>query len=163
MTPEQIRREHAAQLLPDLKLDALLVTSLCNVRYLTGFTGSSANVLLFRDGHAILFTDPRYTVQSKQQVNCAIRIAKGPLTKAVMTEVARTRVSRVGFEPENLNVARFEALTKALPAKARLQPATEGLIAKLRMVKDDGEIALIRHAVNVNSQALAQALKRLKP
>jgi Xaa-Pro aminopeptidase len=162
MTPEQSRRERAAQLVVALKLDALLVTSLDNVRYLTGFTGSSANVLIFRDGRAILFTDPRYTVQSKQQVNCAIRIAKGPLTKSVMAEVARTRISRVGFEPEHLNVARLEALTKALPAKARLLPATEGLIAKLRMVKDDGEIALIRHAVNVNSRALEQALKRLK-
>ncbi len=167
MTPEQSRRERTAQLVAELKLDALLVTSLHNVRYLTGFTGSSANVLIFRDGRAVLFTDPRYTVQSKQQVNCAIRIAKGSLTKAVMAEVARTnvartRVSRVGFEPENLNVARLEALTKALPAKARLLPATEGLIAKLRMVKDAGEIALIRRAVNVNSRALEQALKRLK-
>lgn len=163
MRPEQTRRERTAQLVTALKLDALLVTSLQNVRYLTGFTGSSANLLVFRDGRAVLFTDPRYTVQSKQQVNCAIRIAKGPLTKAVMTEIARARVSRVGFEPESLNVARLEALTKALPAKARLVPATEGLIAKLRMVKDDGEIALIRHAVNINSRALEQALKRLKP
>lgn len=163
MTPAQSRRERTAQLVAAFKLDALLVTSLHNVRYLTGFTGSSANVLIFRDGRAVLFTDPRYTVQSKQQVNCAIRIAKGPLTKSVMAEVARTRVSRIGFEPENLNVARFEALTKALPAKARLIPVAEGLIAKLRMVKDDGEIALIRHAVNVNSRALEQALKRLKP
>jgi Xaa-Pro aminopeptidase len=162
MTPEQSRRERTAQLVAALKLDALLVTSLDNVRYLTGFTGSSANVLIFPDGRAVLFTDPRYTVQSKQQVNCAIRIAKGPLTKSVMAEVARTRISRIGFEPENLNVARFEGLTKALPAKARLIPATEGLIAKLRMVKDDGEIALIRHAVDVNSRALEQALKRLK-
>ena len=162
MTPEQSRRERTAQLVAALKLDALLVTSLHNVRYLTGFTGSSANVLIFRDGRAVLFTDPRYTVQSKQQVNCTIRIAKGTLTKSVMAEVARTRISRVGFEPENLIVARFEGLTKALPAGARLIPATEGLIAKLRMVKDDGEIALIRHAVNVNSRALEQALKRLK-
>jgi Xaa-Pro aminopeptidase len=162
MTPEQSRRERTAQLVAAFKLDALLVTSLDNVRYLTGFTGSSANLLIFRDGRSVLFTDPRYTVQSKQQVNCAIRIAKGPLTKSVMAEVSRARISRVGFEPEHLNVARHEALTKALPAKARLIPATEGLVAKLRMVKDDGEIALIRHSVNVNSRALEQALKRLK-
>ena len=49
-TPEQLRRERAAQIVKALKLDALLVTSLHNVRYLTGFTGSSANVLLFSDG-----------------------------------------------------------------------------------------------------------------
>jgi Xaa-Pro aminopeptidase len=163
LTPEQTRRENAAQLLPDLKLDALLVTSLHNVRYLTGFTGSSANVLLFRDGHAILFTDPRYTVQSKQQVNCDIRIAKGPLTKSVASRVARARIARIGFEPDQMNVARLEGLKKAFPSKANLIPVPEGLIAKLRMIKDEGEIALIRQSVNLNSRALELALKRLKP
>jgi Xaa-Pro aminopeptidase len=162
-TPEQSRRESAAQLVAELKLDALLVTSLHNVRYLTGFTGSSANVLLFRDGHAVLFTDPRYTVQSKQQVNCAIRIAKGQLTKSVTREIARTRIEKVGFEREHINVARMEGLKKALPSKANLIAAPEAAIAKLRMIKDDGEIALIRTAVNLNSRALELALKRFKP
>ncbi len=162
LTPEQIRRERAASLLKDLKLDALLIASLHNVRYLTGFTGSSANVLLFRDGHAVLFTDPRYTVQSKQQVNCTVRIAKGPLTKSVMTEVRRTRASRLGFEPDHISVARMEGLKKALPSKAHLSPVPEGLIAKQRMIKDDGEIALIRTSVNLNSRALELALKRFR-
>jgi Xaa-Pro aminopeptidase len=163
MTIEETRRQRLAQQVGELKLDALLVTSLHNVRYLTGFTGSSANVLLYRDGPAVLFTDPRYTVQSKQQVNCAVRVAKGPLTKSVMKEVGRKRVSRVGFEPDHINVARMEGLTRALPSKSRLQPVEEGLIAKLRMVKDEGEIALIRAAVALNSQALESALKRFKP
>jgi Xaa-Pro aminopeptidase len=166
-TPEQKRRERASQQLSELKLDALLVTNLHNVRYLTGFTGSSANVLLFsdpvdRDGHAILFTDPRYTVQSKQQVNCETRIAKGPLTKSVMAEIASARVFKIGFEPEHLNVARLEGLIKALPSRARLLPVEEGLLAKQRMVKDEGEIALIRAAVNLNSRALELALKHFR-
>ena len=157
-TPDQTRRESAANLLRDLKLDALLVTSLHNVRYLTGFTGSSANVLLYRDGHATLFTDPRYTVQSKQQVNCAVKIAKGPLTKSILAEITRTRATRIGFEPDHMTVARKEGF-KSL----RLIPAPEGLIAKLRMVKDEGEIALIRTAAILNSKALERALKHLKP
>src|SRR5271165_3212368 len=73
------------------KLDALLVTNLHNVRYLTGFTGSNGSVLLFKDRPAILFTDPRYTVQAQQQVNCRVRIAKGPLTKSILREIDRTR------------------------------------------------------------------------
>ena len=162
LTPEQSRRKLAGKLLSALKIDALLITSLHNVRYLTGFTGSSANVLLFRDGQATLFTDPRYTVQSKQQVNCAVRICKGPLTKSVTAEIGRSRLSRIGFEPEHVNVARLEALSKALPSRARLLPVAEGLIAKLRMIKDDGEIALIRNSVNLNSRALERALKRFK-
>jgi Xaa-Pro aminopeptidase len=162
-TQEQMRRERASQLVDALKLDALLVTSLSNVRYLTGFTGSSANVLIFSGGNAVMFTDPRYAVQSKQQVNCAVRIAKGPLTKLVAAEIVRARVSRIGFEPEYMNVARLESLTKAMPSRVRLIPVAESLIAKLRMVKDDGEIALIRASVNLNSRALELALKRFKP
>jgi len=162
MTNEETRRARAAQVVKELKLDALLVTSLDNVRYLTGFTGSSANLLLYRDGSANLFTDPRYTVQSKQQANCAVTIVKGPLTKGVTTAIKRARVSRVGFEPDHVNVARMEGLEKALPKKARFTAVAEGLIAKLRMVKDAGEIALIRAAVDINSKALDAALKRFK-
>src|SRR6185312_6596937 len=163
LTPEQRRRLQAAEQLQSLKLDALLITSLTNVRYLTGFTGSSANLLLSRNGRAVLFTDPRYTVQSKQQVNCKIRIAKGPLTGAIVQEAERARLGRIGFEPENINLARYEGFTSSLPSRAKLTPAPEGLIAKLRMVKDAGEIAEIRKAVDLNSQALQKALRRLKP
>jgi Xaa-Pro aminopeptidase len=162
LTPEQKRRLQAAEQVRALKLDALLVTSLINVRYLTGFTGSSANLLLYRNGRAVLFTDPRYTVQSKQQVNCPVRIAKGPLTGAIVQEVTRARLGRLGFEPENINLARYEGFTRALPARAKLTAAPEGLIGKLRMVKDPGEIAEIRKAVDLNSQALERALRRLK-
>lgn len=162
MTPEQIRRERAARLVAENKLEALLVTNLHNVRYLTGFTGSSANALIYRDGRAVLFTDPRYTVQSKQQVNCEVKIAKGPLTNAIAAEVAKKRTVKIGFEPENINVARFEGLKKALPARTKLSAVPEGLIARQRMVKDEGEIARIREAVNINSSALTAALKRFK-
>ena len=160
------RRHNAAALLEKPKpdepgLDALLVSSLTNVRYLTGFTGSNATLLLFRDGNAKLFTDPRYTVQSKQQATCRIRIAKGPLTKSVLQEIARTGVKRVGFEPDRLTVTEFEALKKDLPSRVELVPVA-GLIEKLRMVKDEGEIALIRKSVNLNSRALERGLKRLK-
>jgi Xaa-Pro aminopeptidase len=162
LTSEQKRRLQAAQHVQELKLDALLITNLINVRYLTGFTGSNGNLLLYRDGRALLFTDPRYTVQSKQQVNCLVRIAKGPLTKVIVEEIARKRVGRLGFEPENINLARYEGFSKALPARTKLIAAPEGLIGKLRMVKDAGEIAEIRQSVDLNSRALERALRRLK-
>src|SRR3979409_441599 len=98
-TAEEDRRTRAVALLEDPKLAgpkqaALLVTSLHNVRYLTGFTGSNGSVLLSKDKPAILFTDPRYTVQSQQQVNCVVRIAKGPLTKSILREIDRSRAVR---------------------------------------------------------------------
>src|SRR3984957_16011380 len=99
-TIEEIRRTLASSLLAELKLDALLVTNLHNVRYLTGFTGSNGAVLLSQ-GDAVLFTDPRYTVQSQQQVNCRVRIAKAPLTKSILREIGRAGFGRVGFEQDN--------------------------------------------------------------
>jgi len=156
-TPEESRRSRAAELLADF--DAFYVTSPHNVRYLTGFTGSNGAVLLFRDKRAVLVTDPRYTVQSKLQVTCKVVIAKGPLAKFALTEIARTKVRRVAFEQDQLTVGQFEALKKGLPVQAELVPVS-GLIEKLRMVKDAGEIALIRASVLTNSHALEAALKR---
>ena len=155
MTAEETRRAHAALLLDEPKLGALLVTNLHNVRYLTGFTGSNGAVLLFKDRPAILFTDPRYTVQSQQQVTCRVVIAKGPLPKSILQELTRSRVRRVGFEQDNMTVAQRESF------KRELEPVT-GLIERLRAVKDSAEIEKIRASVACNSRALEAAIKRFK-
>jgi Xaa-Pro aminopeptidase len=161
MTIEENRRARAAELVADRKLDALLVTNLHNVRYLTGFTGSNGAVLLRKDAAATLFTDPRYTVQSKQQASCAVKIAKGPLTKSILQEIAAKRVTRIGFEADNVTVSQLGAYEKDMPGGAKAEPAS-GLIERLRAVKDAGEIEKIRESVRYNSAALEAALKRLK-
>jgi Xaa-Pro aminopeptidase len=161
MTAEEIRRVRAATLLDEPVLDALLVTNLHNVRYLTGFTGSNGAVLLFKGKQAILFTDPRYTVQAQQQVNCRVRIVKGPLTKSILQEIDRSRLARLGFEQENLTVAQWELLKRQLPVRTQLEPVA-GLIEHLRLVKDADEIEKIRASVISNSRALEAALKRFK-
>jgi Xaa-Pro aminopeptidase len=161
MTIEENRRARAAEQLPEKKLDALLITNLHNVRYLTGFTGSNGAVLLRKDAAATLFTDPRYTVQSKQQANCAVKIAKGPLTKSILQEIAAKRVRHIGFEADNMTVSQLGTLRKDLPGRAKLDPAS-GVIEGLRAIKDAEEIAKIRAAVLSNSAALEAALDRLK-
>src|SRR5580692_6630494 len=155
MTNEENRRERAVSLLEEFRLGALLVTNLHNVRYLTGFTGSNGALLVFKGRPAVLFTDPRYTVQSQQQVNCRVRIAKGVLTKSILQEIGRSRVRRIGFEQDNMTVAQRESFTR------ELEPVT-GLIERLRMIKDAGEIERIRTSVISNSRALEAALKRFK-
>ncbi len=160
-TIEENRRASAASLLLEPKLDALLVTNLHNVRYLTGFTGSNGVVLLFQSETAILFTDPRYTTQSQQQVNCRVRVVKGPLPKAIVREMDRAGVRRVGFEQDNLTVSQLESYKKQSPGRVQLEP-TSGLIERLRMIKDAGEIERIRASVASNSRALETALKRFK-
>jgi Xaa-Pro aminopeptidase len=159
------RRQAALSLVnrgPDLPgLDCLLITGLENVRWLSGFTGSNAALLLFADGRAVFYTDPRYTVQAHRQVDCKIRVAKNQLIPAAMADFDRSGLKRLGIEKDHLTVGALEALGKKLPARAASEPVS-GLIEKLRMVKDEGEIALIRHSVDVNSKALDAALKRFK-
>ena len=162
ISAEEQRRAQAAELFTEPKLDALLVTSLPNVRYLTGFTGSNGTVVLFRDGSATLVTDPRYTLQSQQQTNCRIRIAKGPITKTIAPVLEKARVRRIGFEGDHMPVARFEVLRKALPSRAEFISST-GAIEALRMVKDAAEIEQIRASVETNSDALEAALERFEP
>ncbi|HEY3824336.1 MAG TPA: Xaa-Pro peptidase family protein [Bryobacteraceae bacterium] len=161
MTAEESRRERAVSLLGEAKVDALLVTNLHNLRYLTGFTGSNGAILLFRDGRAVLFTDPRYTVQSQQQVNCRVVIAKGPLPKSILQEIGRARAARVGFEQDNLTVAQLAAFRKDLPPRTQLKPVT-GMVERLRLIKDASEIEKIRASVISNSGALEAALKRFR-
>jgi len=161
LSDEEARRANAGALLAERKLDALLVSSLHNIRYLTGFTGSNAALLLQADGRATLFTDPRYTVQAGQQATCRVKIAKGPLTKAVLEEMARAKVRQVGVEADHLTFAQYEALAKGVPGRTELKAQAQ-LIERLRMVKDGGEIAKIRASVQCNSAALEAALGRFR-
>jgi Xaa-Pro aminopeptidase len=160
-TGEENRRAQAASLLEEFEVDALLVTNLHNVRYLTGFTGSSGSLLLFKDKPALLCTDPRYTVQSQQQVNCRILIAKGPIAKSILQVIDRSRPRRVGFEADNMTVAQLDTLRKDLPVRSQLQPVS-GLVERLRAIKDADEIAKIRASCVCNSRALEGALKRFR-
>ena len=164
---EAQRRQRAAALLEQPKpeepeLDALLVTSLPNIRYLTGFSGSSAALLLRKDAPAALYTDPRYAVQSHQQVDCPVKVAKGPLVRSIVRDLRRIGLRRIGFEQDHLTVGQLESLKKDLPALAELLPVS-GVVEGLRMVKDAGELALIRASVEVNSRAFENSLKRLRP
>ncbi len=144
---------------PDL--DCLLVTGSENVRYLSGFTGSNGAMLLFRDGRAIFYTDPRYKVQAARQVDCRVKVAKNYLMPAAMKDFDRSGAAELGIEKEHLTVGEFQALMKLLPTRAMAEPV-EGHVEKLRMVKDEGEIDLIRSSVELNSQAFDAALKRFK-
>ena len=78
----QRRRASVLPLIQAPRADAFLTTALPNVRYLTGFTGSNAALLLTAD-RALLFTDPRYQTQAPLESDCEVKIAKGPLLNEI--------------------------------------------------------------------------------
>ena len=140
-------------------IDALLVTRLVNVRYLTGFTGSAAMLLVRADG-ATFVTDGRYRDQSADQLAAAgvdADIAIG-LTQAEQRDAlaaAATGVARLGLEADGVTWAQQRTFAAWFP-DAELVP-TEGLIDGLRMVKEPGEVDRIRAACAIADDALGCA------
>jgi len=148
--------------LQELKADALLVTYLPNVHYLTGFTGS-AGVLAVTPSQSVFFSDSRYDLQARQEVrDSRVVIAKGDALAAAAKLLSRQRgVQRVGFESETLSVRLHQKLRELLAGK-RLR-ATAGLVETLRIVKDEGEIEQIRKAVDMGSLVFTEVIGHLRP
>ena len=144
------------------KLDAFAITSLVNVRYLTGFTGSNGALLLTPE-RSLLFTDPRYTEQAAAESSVPVRIVKrGPLINAVSDEIRKRKLSRVAFERGRISFADHARLSESKTLSTELLPI-DGWIEQLRLIKSPAEIARIRASVLLNSQALERARKRFKP
>jgi Xaa-Pro aminopeptidase len=146
----------------ELKIDALLVTALPNVRYLSKFTGSNA-LLLITPGSLTLFTDSRYTIQASEECTCQIKIPpKGPLEIAAVEMIKRQKFKRVGFEASRISYQAYERLKNTLPLGTSLKPVGP-IIEKMRMIKTADEIARIRRSVITNSEAFETTIKSIRP
>ncbi len=142
-------------------LGGFLVSAPSNIRYLSGFTGSSGLLVVSGTG-ATLFTDPRYTLQAAQQAPFPVRIVTGPLIVGVADFLKRRKMRRIGFERNRISFETFDALRTALPAGSVLIPV-DSAVEDLRMVKSEEEIGFIGQAVETNSRAFRRALKSFKP
>lgn len=138
----------------------MLVSDLVNVRYLSGFTGSNAALLIRADSETpVLATDGRYRTQAAQQApdaEIAIERACGPHLAA---RAAADGVLRLGFESHVVTVDAFAMLSKAAGDQTELRRAA-GMVEALREVKDAGEIALLRLACEAADSALADLVER---
>ena len=147
-----------------LECDALLVTRLANIRYLTGFTGSAALLLVLPD-ELVFVTDGRYDQQSAEQlaangVEARIEVrATAADQHGVLTEAA-SGLGTVGLEAGDVTWAAQRRYASDVFAAAELVP-TEGAVEALRRVKDEGEVARIEAACAVADEALATMRPRL--
>ncbi len=148
------------------KADVLLVTAPFNVRYLTGFTGSNGACLCYADGRKpVLFTDPRYTIQAKAEFpEGKTRIVKNTrlMAAAILSSLGKSSGLRIGIDPADLTVAAMGALEKLLPPRSSFVHLP-GAVEEQRMVKDAGEIELIRQSCITNSAAFDAVVRKLKP
>ena len=138
-------------------MDGLLVVSESNVRYLTGFTGDSSALVLTRD-RAVLVSDGRYVTQLEQEcpeLEVEVRAIGQPLVQAVAGLVEKLGLARLAFEAAALSAADFLTLKEKLTA-VELRAVT-GRVEALRAIKDRGEIAAIREAIDIAERGVCDA------
>lgn len=146
----------------ELKIDGLLVSALPNIRYLSGFTGDNALLLVTPDSQT-LFTDPRFTIQASEECKCTIKIPpRGPVDPYAVEAIKRKKLKRIGFEASRITYDVYRRLKAALPLGATLKPLGP-VIETLRMIKTKEEIARIRQSVLTNSQAFEKTVQSIRP
>lgn len=145
-------------------VDALIVTDLTNVRWLTGFTGSNGVAVVASD-RVVLVTDGRYGEQAKRQLaeaGCDGEVVVAPTAAALLDEVvvaARAHGS-AGIESAHVSHQRFVAIAGLLGAEPR---ATVGVVEACRRRKDAGEIERMAEACRIADEALAAVVPTLVP
>ena len=136
-----------AAVLAERELDALVVTELTNVRYLTGFTGTNGVCVVSGD-ERLFFTDFRYTERAESEVE---GFERAPAARELLADVVKRVSGRVGFEDAHLSVrahARLEKLVADADGDAELV-AAGSLVEGLREVKDETELAAMRAAAEL--------------
>ena len=146
-----LRKKRAGAATKAAGVDGVLITHLPDVRYLCGFTGSNA-VLVLLGGRATLFTDGRYTVQARAEAaGTKVVIAKKPALVAASEWLEAAGVKRCGFDTTHTTVTALETMRKAVSSNVRrgMFVAVGSIVAGLREVKDVDELKLIRAAAGV--------------
>jgi Xaa-Pro aminopeptidase len=144
------------------KIAALLVTSLPNIYYLTGFRGS-AGVALVGPSESILWVDPRYTLQATEQaVGVEVIEAKGGLLKEAAGWIRKKRLGSVGYDDAVFTCREFARLEQAGGSRRRWIHAG-GMVEDLRMVKDSGEVGWIKKAGKLTAQVFEEVRGKIRP
>ncbi len=155
--------------LRDSGFPAILVTHLPDIRWLSGFTGSSA-ALLVTASSAMLFTDGRYRAQGAQELAASgIQsqiVGSASARAAVLRASEQTGIVRLAFDPEQTSVAELDRLRAALPTRQRrsfLSPIPEPLVSCLRLRKDAGEVEIMARAAALGCSLFDHILGFIRP
>ncbi len=132
------------------KVDGLLITDLLNIKYLTGFEGSRA-FLLVSEGKSLFFTDARYIETAEREIACD-EVVK--LSKDVRRDIAdlakKSRIRKIGFESQNISYDDYHRFATKIGRKKFT--ATKDIVEELRMIKDNDEIDKIKKAIRLSER-----------
>ena len=156
MSTSAARRDRLREVVRSAGLDAALITRLVNVRYLTGFTGSNGSLLVPASGPDVLATDGRYTIQAGAQAPDVELLIERVTAPALANRSRDGGHRRLGFESHDVTVDLHATLLSTVGGAelVGLRQAVE----RLRAVKDDEEVALLREACGIADRALADLI-----
>jgi Xaa-Pro aminopeptidase len=157
------RRNRLRTLIERANADALLVTNFKNVSYLSGFTGDDSYLLATINDERLI-TDLRYTEQSSEEcpgLPLEVRMPGETPSAFVAEVIRRTKIQRLGLEGHSATISFHESLAKALPNIKLV--VTDGLVEKLRIVKDKDEIQATRLACVQARRAFEAVCASLTP
>lgn len=140
--------------------DLLLVSNLSNIRYLTGFTGSEA-LLVLSPTDGWLLTDSRYTSQANAEVTGAHVVEFSSRMESLARSLQESGAAKVAFEAGYTSVAVYQELCKKVP-DIEFVPADAELSA-IRTVKDAGELEILERVAGMASQALLEIVGDVRP
>jgi Xaa-Pro aminopeptidase len=151
------------ELLTARHIDALLVTDMSNVFYLSGFTGSTA-ALVVTSSESHILVDPRYSIQARNECPSAcVRDYSGKRTVEAAAELILELGSHtLGYEADDLTVDAFRLVQDRLQGSLKLR-STRGVVRRLRQIKDAHEVSLIRRAAQITDAAYEAVLPKVKP
>lgn len=156
-TAPAARRDRVRTLLEGVGADALFVTALPNIRYLTGFSGSSGALLIGAEPPDELLTDFRYALQVETEVDPAVAVCirPEPLLVVARDRLALRGAARIAFERAHLTVAAWEGWSAAGGPPL---VGVDGWVETLRAVKDPHELAALRRAAALADAAFEDIL-----
>lgn len=155
-----LKLEKLRKALQENNIDGLLITNDYNRRYMTGFTGTAGAAIVTKED-AVFITDFRYTEQAKKQVK-DFRIVQheGLLYNEVAKQVELMGINYLGFEKDTMTYGLYETYKSLI--KAELVPHS-GLIEKIRLIKTEQEINIIKVACEIADNAFTHILTFIKP
>ncbi len=155
----QLRRAALTPAIEEHAVDAMLVTQLSNVRYLTGFTGSNAQTIVSPSA-GVFLTDGRYTEQSRHEVPDMERVTYLEAFFEPVAEVCRSLgIGRLGFEAHDVTVKVWKELQQKVTGVEFVSIGEP--VERLRWVKDEEERELLREAQACTDRAFEDILERL--
>ncbi len=157
------RLQKVRKAIKSAKAQAMLITSLHNVRYLSGFTGSECR-LLITEKENIFLCDFRYRLQAQKELGSIFKVLmiEGNIFSLLKNVLKQRKIQTLNFESQHITYEQYYNLKTALGKKTRLG-ASKDIIEQLRMIKSPEELKIIRKAVSITKKSLRALKPLIKP